>query len=91
MEKKIEMSTAFLEDNNILIYAVLSDFAKCCNSRLKSAPRVQKIDGGFSQLGQCPNLDFFIFKWLPLVSQSAISSESSKYHKSQTIRVHFQY
>ena len=85
-EKKFQMSTAFLEDNNILIYAVLSDFAKCCNSHVKSAMQVQKIEGGgFSQLGQCPYLDFFIFKWLPLVSQSALSSKSSKYHKSQTI------
>ena len=31
------MSTTFLEANNIKIYAVLSDFAKCCDSRKCSA------------------------------------------------------
>ena len=40
------MSTRFLEANNIKIYAVLSDFAKCRDSRIKSAPRVPKIEGG---------------------------------------------
>ena len=44
--KKIQMSTTFLEANNIKIYAVLSDFAKCRDSRVKSAPRVPKIEGG---------------------------------------------
>ena len=43
-----------------VIYAVLSDFAKCRDSRIKSAPRVLKIEGGgFSQFGQCPYLDCF--------------------------------
>ena len=40
------MSTTFVEANNIKIYAVLSDFAKCRDSRIKSAPRVPKIEGG---------------------------------------------
>ena len=57
------MSNTFVEADNIKIYAVLSDFAKCCDSRVKSAPRVPKIEGGgFSQFGQCPYLDcFFVF------------------------------
>ena len=42
------MSTTVLEANNIEIYALLSDFAKCCNSRVKSAPRVPKKEGGGS-------------------------------------------
>ena len=40
------MSTAFLEANNIKIYTVLSDFAKCRDSRVKSAPQLTKIEGG---------------------------------------------
>ena len=42
------MSTSFLEANNIKIYAVLSDFAKCRDSHVKSAPQVPKIEGGGS-------------------------------------------
>ena len=42
------------------MYAVLYDFAKCRDSRIKSALQVPKIEGqGFSQFGQCPYLDFF--------------------------------
>ena len=48
MEKKIQMSTLFLEANNIKIYAVWSDFAKCCDACIKSAPRVPKIERGES-------------------------------------------
>ena len=51
------MSTTFLEAINNKIYAVLSDFAKCRDSRIKSAPQGPKIQGGgggFSQFGQCP-------------------------------------
>ena len=44
--KNCQMSTTFLEANNIKIYAVLSDFAKCRDSRVKSAPRLPKIEGG---------------------------------------------
>ena len=44
--KTFQMSTTFLEANNIKIHAVLSDFAKCRDSRIKSAPRVPKIEGG---------------------------------------------
>ena len=44
--KKFHMSTTFLEANNIKIYAVLSDFEKCRDSRVKSAPQVPKIEGG---------------------------------------------
>ena len=60
-KKKIEMSTTFLEANDIKIYAVLSDFANYRDSRIKIAPRVPKIEGGggFSQFGQCPYLDCF--------------------------------
>ena len=44
--KICQMSKTFLEANNIKIYAVLLDFAKFCDSRIKSAPRVPKIEGG---------------------------------------------
>ena len=44
--EKIQMSTTFLEANNIKIYAVLSNFEKCRDSRITSAPRVPKIEGG---------------------------------------------
>ena len=55
------MSATFLEATNIRIYAVLSNFAKCRDSRVKSAPRLPKIEGGvFSQFGQCPYLDRFL-------------------------------
>ena len=46
MKKNFQMSATFLEGTNIKIYAVLSDFAKCRDSRVKSAPRVPKIEGG---------------------------------------------
>ena len=48
------MSTTFLEANNIKIYAVLSDFAKCRDSRIKSAPRVPKIEGGVQPIRAMP-------------------------------------
>ena len=41
-----QMSATFLEATNIRIYAVLSNFAKCRDSRIKSAPRLPKIEGG---------------------------------------------
>ena len=44
--KNCQMSTTFLEANNIKIYAVLSDFAKCRDSRVKSAPQLPKLEGG---------------------------------------------
>ena len=40
------MSTTILEANNIKIYSDLSDFAKCCDSRIKSAPQVPQLEGG---------------------------------------------
>ena len=40
------MSKTILDANNIKIYPVLSDFAKCHDSSIKSAPRVPKIEGG---------------------------------------------
>ena len=46
--KIFQMSATFLEATNIKIYAVLSDFAKCRDSRIKSAPQVPKIEGGGS-------------------------------------------
>ena len=49
--KKFQMSTTFLEANNIKIYVFLSDFAKCRDSRIKSAPRVPEIEGGSANLG----------------------------------------
>ena len=56
------MSTTFLEANNIKIYAVLSDFAKCCDSRVKSAPRVPKIEGeGVQQIWAMPIFRLFFF------------------------------
>ena len=38
------MSKTFLEINNIKIYAVLSDLAKCRDSCLTSSPQVPKIE-----------------------------------------------
>ena len=48
MKKNFQMSATFLEATNIRIYAVLSDFAKCRDSRVKSAPQLPKIEGGGS-------------------------------------------
>ena len=61
------MSTTFLEANNVQIYAVLSDFAKCRDSHVKSALRLPNIEGGggFRQFGQCPDLDCFFFNGFP--------------------------
>ena len=42
----LQMSSTFFEATNIRIYAVLSNFAKCRDSRVKSAPRLPKIEGG---------------------------------------------
>ena len=44
-EENFQMSATFLEATNIKIYAVLSDFAKCRDSCVKSAPQVPKIKG----------------------------------------------
>ena len=40
------MSTRFLEANNIKIYAVLSDFAKCRDSRVKKCSASAQNRGG---------------------------------------------
>ena len=39
--------------NKRKFYAVLSHFAKCRNLRVKSAPQLPKIEGGFSQFRHC--------------------------------------
>ena len=69
MKKIVQMSATFLEATNIRIYTVLSDFEKCRDSRVKSAPQLPKIEGGggVSQFGQCPYLDCFLFKMASLI------------------------
>ena len=54
MKQIFQMSATFLEATNIRIYAVLSDFAKCRDSRVKSAPQLPKIEGGVQPIRAMP-------------------------------------
>ena len=53
----VQKPNTFSEANILKFYAVLSLFAKCRDLHVKSAPQLPKIEGGFSQFGQCPYLD----------------------------------
>ena len=49
------------------IYAVLLHFSKCFNLRVKSAPRLLKIEGGVSPIQAMPVFRPLFLKELPLV------------------------
>ena len=42
----------------------------------KSAPRLPKIEGGFSQFGQCPYLDRFLKEMAPLSNVKLLAFNS---------------
>ena len=42
----VQRLNTFLDANNMTFFTVLSHFAKCCDLRVKSAPRLPKIEGG---------------------------------------------
>ena len=66
IKKKIQMSKTLLEAANFKIYAVLSDFEKWRDSRVKSAPGVPKMEGRGVQPIKKLSVFRFFFNWLLL-------------------------